>query len=206
MESWRRVWRQGFVPKLSGKCLQALRDGLARDDCRIMQGATSSPPPLECVMDWPCEGACAIGYAGWHGKNLETVGEVEEFFAMMCFEADQLLGEPAACRHFLNWWDDTPRGTAVLALLAEVDLAIAELHSATVFGPALLGMNSPPPVRVPPFVLLSRESIEIADSYDGERPDCGEAVPVDVVDGGDCSNCGHVFCLPSSIDAETQID
>ena len=59
------------------------------------------------------------------GLPLGTVGEVEEFFARVCFEADQRLGEPAACRWFLNWFDDTPREDILRELLAEVDAALA---------------------------------------------------------------------------------
>ena len=109
MESWRLVWREGFVPVLSTAGLESLRDALRGDDPRLTQGSTTTPPPLMCVQDWPVEAACALGFCGWQGDELETVGEVEEFFARVCFEADQRLGEPAACRWFLNWFDDTPR-------------------------------------------------------------------------------------------------
>jgi hypothetical protein len=56
---------------------------------------------------------------------LETVAEVEEFFARSCFQADQRLGEPAGCRRFLNWYDDTPRDEMRKELLAEIDRALA---------------------------------------------------------------------------------
>jgi hypothetical protein len=79
-----------------------------------------------CVQDWPVEAACALGYCGWQGERLETVGQVEEFFARCCFEADQRLGEAAACRWFLNWFDDTPRDEMRRELLAEVERAIEE--------------------------------------------------------------------------------
>jgi hypothetical protein len=79
-----------------------------------------------CVQDWPVEAACALGFCGWQGDHLETVGEVEEFFAKLCFEADQRIGEPAACRWFLNWFDDTPRNVMRQELLNEVKLALAE--------------------------------------------------------------------------------
>lgn len=126
MESWRMVWRDGFAPVLSTGGLTALRDALRGDDHRLTQGSTTTPPPLMCVQDWPVEGACALGYCGWHGDGLQSVGEVEEFFAKCCFEADQRLGEPAACRWFLNWFDDTPRDDMRRELLAEVELALAE--------------------------------------------------------------------------------
>jgi len=48
------------------------------------------------------------------------VAEVEEFFARACFEADQRLGEPAGCRWFLNWFDETPRDEMRRLLFAEV--------------------------------------------------------------------------------------
>ena len=130
MESWRKVWREGLAPLLSTTGLDALRRGLQSDDARLLQGATTTPPPLQCVQDWPVEAACALGYCGWQGDGLETVAEVEEFFARMCFEIDQRLGEPAACRWFLNWFDDTPRDEMRRELLIEVQRTLAQRLSA----------------------------------------------------------------------------
>lgn len=124
IESWRKVWREGFAPLLSESALLALRDALTKDDKTLIQGATTTPPPLMCVQDWPVEAACALGLCGWKGENLETVGQVEEYFARMCFEADQRLGEPAVCRWFLNWFDDTPRDEMRRELLGEVQLLL----------------------------------------------------------------------------------
>jgi hypothetical protein len=134
MESWRKVWRDGVVSLLSTESLEVLRRGLRDDDPRLVQGATTTPPPLQCVQDWPVEGACALGYCGWLGDGLETVGEVEEYFARMCFEIDQRLGEPAGCRWFLNWFDETPREEVRQELLAEVERALARRHSDAVPG------------------------------------------------------------------------
>ena len=120
------VWRDGFAPVLSTTGLLSLRDALRVDDPRLVQGATTTPPPLLCVQDWPVEACCALGYCGWQGDRMDTVGEVEEFFAKCCFEADARLGEPAACRWFLNWFDDTPRADMRRDLLAEVELALAD--------------------------------------------------------------------------------
>ena len=125
MESWRMVWRQGFAPVLPTKGLQELLTALETDDVRLLQGATSQPPPRMCVQDWPCEGADAIGFVGWAEEDMDaTVGEVEEFFAKACFHCDQLLGEPAACRYVLRFWDDTPRGEARWELAHEVKLVL----------------------------------------------------------------------------------
>ena len=126
MERWKQVWREGFTPFLPTEGLLALRDALETDDPRLTQGSTTTPPPLLCVQDWLVEAACALGFCGWQGQALGTVGEVEEFFARICFEADQRLGEPAACRWFLNWFDDTPRAEMRRELLAEIELALAD--------------------------------------------------------------------------------
>jgi hypothetical protein len=135
MESWRNVWRKGVAPLLSTESLEALRKALVSDDTRLVQGATTTPPPLQCVQDWPVEAACALGYCGWQGDGLETVAEVEEYFARMCFEIDQLMGEPAACRWFLNWFDDTPRDEMRRELLVEVHRSLAQRQSADEFKP-----------------------------------------------------------------------
>lgn len=125
MESWRTVWREGFAPILSDKALAELADALRCDDKRLLQGQTTAPPPLMCVHDWENEGGCMLGYAGWKGEGLTTVGEVEQFFARKCHEADVRLGEAAGCRWFLNWFDDTPRGEMRAELLPEVEREIA---------------------------------------------------------------------------------
>ena len=65
-----------------------------------------------------------MGYCGWKGSGLGTVKEVEEFFVRTCTAADEALGELAACRHFLNWFDETPRADMRRELLREVNRAI----------------------------------------------------------------------------------
>jgi hypothetical protein len=127
LESWRLVWRSGFAPILPIDGLKALATALLTDDKRLVQGSTTTPPPLMCVQDWPVEAGDCFGYIGavTHGGfGVATVGECEEFFAKCCYEADQALGEPAACRWFLNWYDDTPRDTMRRELLEEVELII----------------------------------------------------------------------------------
>jgi len=121
MESWRKVWRDGLVPQISTRSLLAIKRGLFEDDARLTQGATSVPPPLESVLDWPIEGACVLGYGAWQGDGLETVGEVESLFAEACFEADRRVGEPAAMRYFLSWYDDVPREEMRRQMLSEVN-------------------------------------------------------------------------------------
>lgn len=130
MESWRVVWRGGFAKVLPTAGLEALAKALRDDDTRLIQGSTTAPPSFMCVRDWPVEAACLLGFCGWQGAGLETVGEVEEFFSRACFDADQLLGEPTACRWLLNWYDDTPRDRMRADLLGEVEATLAERAAA----------------------------------------------------------------------------
>lgn len=126
MEPWRKVWREGFVPFLSIPGLQALKRALEENDERLIQGSTTQPPPLECILDWPVEAACGISFCAWQGDGLEFIGQVEEAFARSCMECDQALDDPAGCRHFLNYFDETPREEMISKLLPEVILALEQ--------------------------------------------------------------------------------
>lgn len=159
MFAWQKILREGFFPSLPTAGLAALRDALAADDQTVMQGSTTSPPPLQCCADLPVQCCCPVSFALMRGHGLATVGQVEEGFARACFECDQKMGEPAASRWFLNWWDDTPRDDARAELLAEVE---AELARRDLTPPPQL-----PPVRWP-FV---------PDDYPEPAPACEEPSP-----------------------------
>lgn len=126
MESWRSVWRRGLVPQMCSDSLVALAKALREDDARLIQGATTSPPPLIFVQDWPCEACDVITFGAWQTLGITTVAEVEEAFAQMCFQCDQIIGELAACRFFINWADETPRENMRRELLAEIELALSQ--------------------------------------------------------------------------------
>lgn len=119
MELWKKVFCEGFAPHIETHRLQGLASALEKDDIRLLQGATTTPPPLPSIEDCPVEAACAMTFCGWLGEDM-TVGQAEEYFANLCFQADQEIGQPAACRHFLNWHDDTPRAEMQSALLSAV--------------------------------------------------------------------------------------
>jgi hypothetical protein len=126
MESWRKVWREGFAPEMSLEGLQALKTALEKDDQGLIQGNTTKPPPLMAVQDWAVEACCAVSYSGWQGgAGLTTVGEVEQHFAKLCYAADQRLGEPGSCRWFLNAFDAWDRDEMRAELLPEVQLEIS---------------------------------------------------------------------------------
>jgi hypothetical protein len=132
--SWRETFRRGIVPQLSRRQLERLRKAVADNDPRLLQGATTQPPPLQCVQDWPVEAACLMGFCGWMPGDtakdpceLETVADVEEAFAQMAFRCDEMIGIPAGCRFFMNPYDDWTREEMRLNLLPEIDRAIAAL-------------------------------------------------------------------------------
>jgi hypothetical protein len=120
IETWQQVWRDGIAPSLSTAELEILRAGLEQNDGRLVQGAVTFPPPLEVLADHAVERACALGYCGWQADGLITVALVDEFFNRICQEAGSRLGDPAACRWFLNWFDEAPRSGMRRKLLAEV--------------------------------------------------------------------------------------
>ena len=76
------------------------------------------PMALRANRDLPVKGACFLGLCG---EGLGTVGEVERHFGDLCSEVDERLGEPAACRWFLVWYDDAPRDVMRQELLIEVE-------------------------------------------------------------------------------------
>ena len=125
MDKWRRVWREGLVPQLSSAGLCALQTALIDDDPRLAQGATCFPPPLDVLAACEVGRACAVGFCGWQGEPLTRVEQVEAYFARVCDAADSAFHEAAACRYFLNWFDETPRAEMRRELLAEVTLALA---------------------------------------------------------------------------------
>ncbi len=122
---WRRIWRQGLAPLLSREELIALEIALENDDRRLIQGSTVHPLLLDAWAHRAIQGACALGFCGWRGAGLRTLAEVEAYFHRLCDAADAVLKEPGACRYFLTWYDDTPRGEMRRALLAEVRWALS---------------------------------------------------------------------------------
>lgn len=122
-ETCRKALRDGLFPVLTTPQLLALREGLRADDPALIQGATTTPPPMQGFLDWPCEAGCLIAYAGWKEENgyLKTVGEVEEFFAQTCCHVDNNLGEPVGVGHILEWFDDAPRDEMRINLGLEID-------------------------------------------------------------------------------------
>lgn len=128
--AWKVVWRKGIAPQLTVGALVALKKALLTDDVRLLQGATTSPPPFNTVKKFPVDAACALGYCGWQGEGLSTAEQVDDYFHQLCWEAEKLSGYPT--RWFLNFFDDTPRAEMRRELLIEVQAALDSRKLATV--------------------------------------------------------------------------
>jgi hypothetical protein len=71
----------------------------------------------------------------------------------MCYEIDQKLGEPAGCRWFLNWYDETSREQMRKELSAEVGIALDIRERGYELMPTLYGDSDNPTVCDPDNVL-----------------------------------------------------
>ena len=114
LEAWRYAWRHGFAPQFRTGSLHQLAEALRADSATLVQGVTMAPPFLQSRTDKRPACCCPVGFLVMT-EGAETAGEVEEEFARACFEADRRLGEPTACRRFLNWLDDGPRDVVFAA-------------------------------------------------------------------------------------------
>jgi hypothetical protein len=132
-ESWKRVWRVGLAPQFTVRGLEGLKLALEQDRRSLITGATMQPPPLMCNQNDQVEACCPLCYALLDGLRPEavSVGPLEERFAEACFRADQLCGEPAVVRYFLNWVDETPREQMRRELMAEVKRNLDERRGET---------------------------------------------------------------------------
>lgn len=124
IQTWRTVFREGFAPILPTHGLEYVAELLRNDSPKLIQGTTTDPPPLSVNQQEAAEAACFLGACGI-GNGCQTIGDVERFFSQACSDADHRIGEQAACRWFLNWFDDTPRAEMRRELLAEVERVLA---------------------------------------------------------------------------------
>lgn len=124
LEKWQVAWRNALAPRLPRRGLEALRKALLCDDQSLLQGRTVRPSQFLGRHNEKAEAACAIGFCGWK-SGLDTVLEVTEFFDDLIESAEPKLG-PSTCRHFLDWFDETPRSEMRRRLLSEVEKYLAE--------------------------------------------------------------------------------
>jgi len=131
LASWQGAWREGIVPQLTTVGLRNLKAALERNDPQMVTGATSVPPPLQSILGCPVQACCPFCFALLDGLEPYqiTVGQLEERFALACSRADELLGEPAGIRHFLNQIDEWTRQDLIWNLLPEVHRALAQRHN-----------------------------------------------------------------------------
>ena len=112
IEAWRKVWRQGIVPQLTLGGLKGLLRALEQDSSRLITGATTSPPPLQCMANEPVRACCPLCLALLDGNQPHaiSVGMLEERFAMACYDAPPALRHGVAPRELLEikWTREEP--------------------------------------------------------------------------------------------------
>ena len=129
MESWRIAFRDGLAPLLTLKGLVCLATALEADDPQVEQGCTTLPVVGDCggyFDNWPCQGACPLAFALWHGEGLDTVTDVQEAYLRVCQQAGERLGDLEAVGAFVRWCDETERANMRRLLLIEAEGAIVD--------------------------------------------------------------------------------
>ncbi len=127
-KAWEVVWRKGLAPQLSARGLRSLLRALKANDSRLITGSTVLPPPLQCNELQQVQALCPLCWALANGISPSAlcVGSIERAFAECCFRADELLGEPAAVRYWLNAVDGWTRDELLANLVPEVQRTLAE--------------------------------------------------------------------------------
>jgi hypothetical protein len=125
METWRHVWRTGFLPLFSTGTLERLRKALLADSYTLLTGASFEPPALQMNMKEAVERCCPVAMAAifenqYPSIHAASVDDAEVYFAQACLEAGNRLGEHSQVRHFMNWVDEGNRHHVFKALAAEI--------------------------------------------------------------------------------------
>jgi hypothetical protein len=122
------VFRTGVVPQLSLACLEKLAWTLHSGD--FIREQTVFPTCVYATMHQKAEAACVLGSALWHGRNLVTVGQVEDDFHRLMDRADELcraagldLG-PCPTAKLIAFIDGGDREQMRAEFLSETNLAI----------------------------------------------------------------------------------
>jgi hypothetical protein len=128
----RHAWRAGIAPELSLDGLEALRCALIEDDPNLLQKSTveidwaQAIKGSQSVAEARPTGCCPMVLPGWlTGDFAHRAGALEEF-RRISFAANKRAGDALAAVHFTGWWDDEPRQTARVELLAEVEWALEQ--------------------------------------------------------------------------------
>lgn len=114
-QRWRAALRL-ILGHTSTARLERLRDALADDDERLVQGVTCV---RESVTGRPVA-ACLVGYCRLADGDEPYALQVEEYFARVMSRVAE-HPSPAQGQHFTNWFDSVPRAEAFAAVATEVE-------------------------------------------------------------------------------------
>lgn len=97
--------------------LDALADGAAAADPRILQGVTLRPFPIDPNRSAPCVGGCALGFAAWRGNPDADLFGLELRVSQIMRGAAKSHAPGVA--PFLAWFDGRPLSEVLPAVAAE---------------------------------------------------------------------------------------
>jgi len=131
-ELWRSVLQDGLLPVMTSDQIRCVLACLLHNDGRLIQGATTSPPPLKAVASDPVERACLVGMAVWQLQDGFTVGETDKGYVRLLGQTDRLYekhhSNHQASRWFLSWFDDTSRDEMRAELIPELKAELERRH------------------------------------------------------------------------------
>jgi hypothetical protein len=116
--TWQWAFERGIAPVLSTGSLEYLERLLSEDSPQLVQHVVALPAQPE-LQDGLADAFCALAACG-AAEGLETPRELCDFFQCVYEEAGQRAGDPMAAGYFVGFYDHTPRGEMVPALLAVV--------------------------------------------------------------------------------------
>ena len=123
IEPWRRVWRNGIAPQLSGRQLYALHTALKINSGTLTQETVVAP--LVSLDEYAeVEQCCPSAFPGLMA-GCTSVYELFMWWKTLCNRCDLYIAEKGTMAQYLNWESVTPRDVMRRELLAECTLALA---------------------------------------------------------------------------------
>ena len=144
-KDWRHAFR-AIAPDLPTEGLQALVEEIRTHGDRLCQQSVTQPKsPYHGFEDDTPEKACVIGFCGWQGLGLHTVGQVHAYYIAFGQTSHKEIVD------FVDWWDSLPsQALGEQLLLAEVE---RELHRRKT-----IVQERPDVIPYPPYIPLQEVS------------------------------------------------
>lgn len=112
------IWKNYILPALPKEALKKLFDAATADDGRLIRGINYFPPPSRPRSKIThCD---IVGFA-FVNFGTTTVEELGQKWGNFMLSVGDKLGNPHDLRHFLNWYDDSPREVVLDTLAKSIE-------------------------------------------------------------------------------------